>query len=98
MLHGIVKRDLRAGGAEGDSIPGFDPKDGLPMANQTDDMLRQILTQSKEEESKSLEKGSSDAMLDTSCKVREISLKILHQAWKAWFDKVEQVPGSSEKW
>ena len=35
--------------------------------------------------------------LDTDCKVREIALKILHKAWRAWFDRVESTEVSSNE-
>jgi len=36
--------------------------------------------------------------VDILCKVRELALKILHKAWRAWFDKVEEAPRDNVKW
>ena len=33
--------------------------------------------------------STTEIMVDKSCKVRELALKILHKAWRAWFDCVE---------
>jgi len=35
--------------------------------------------------------------IDTNCKVRELALKVLHQVWKAWFERVECVVAPSNE-
>lgn len=41
--------------------------------------------------------GPTLGAIDVNCKVREVALKILHQAWRAWFDRVENAPGGDNK-
>ena len=36
--------------------------------------------------------------IDILCKVRELALKILFKAWKAWFNKVEDCVSATAKW
>ena len=45
-----------------------------------------------EEEEQKAQVVPQQTSVDKYCKVREIALKILHMAWKAWFDRVESNP------
>ena len=44
--------------------------------------------------------ATTEIYVDKFAKVREYGLRILHLAWRAWFDRVEvnDTPTSTQKW
>ena len=51
LLHGVIRKDLKESSGSGEGFEGLDPANGLP--SQTDDMLRQMLMQTKQEDDES---------------------------------------------
>lgn len=93
LLHGIVKKNLRAKPRQESPIDPTQPSfaSSSTLKNLTESDVQSLISTS----------DPSNAVIelqvvDAECKVRELALKILHKAWRAWFDIVEVGRAKSE--